>query len=140
MGAFRDAVVKHLQADPDIIGAVTKVYPGMPPKKSTADPTIFPFITVTAQRPQRGDRVFQAIDHEDAVILVKAVDQSASPKRVGDINRLVRAALNDNAALSITGYGLINLMWIEDFEFPPEESDGILYQQEGSFYQVQAGQ
>src|SRR5262249_30427003 len=135
MGAFRDAIVKHLQANAGVMALVTKVFPGLPPKKDAA----YPFITVIAQRAQRGERVFQAIDHEDATVLVKAIDQSTSPKKVGEINRLVRAALNDNAALAIPGYGLINLMWIEDIEYA-EEVDGVIYQHEGSFYLVQARQ
>src|SRR5262249_30490998 len=135
MGAFRDAIVKHLQANAGVMAAATKVFPGLPPEKGA----VYPFITVIAQQPQRGERVFQAVDHEGPTILVKAIDQSTSPKKVGEINRLIRAALNDNAALAIPGYSLINLMWIEDIEYD-EEVDGIIYQHEGSFYLVQARQ
>src|SRR5262245_50824662 len=135
MGVFRDAIVKHLQANAGVMATATKVFPGIPPKKDA----VYPFITVIAQQPQRGERVYQAIDHEDATILVNAIDQSQSPKKAGEINRLVRAALNDNAALAIPGYSLINLMWIEDIEYT-EEVDGVIYQHEGSFYLVQARQ
>lgn len=136
MGRFRDAIVQHLKADGTVTAAATGgIFPGLPPE---ATPT-FPFITVTAQQAQRADRVFQKVDHEDATILVKTIDQSTSPKKAGDINRLVRTALNDNAALVVTGYSLINLMWIEDVEYS-EEVDGVTYQHEGSFYLVQAGQ
>src|SRR5262249_19982514 len=132
MRVFRDAIVKHLQADVQI-APIAKVYPGLPPKKDAQ----FPFITVTAQQGQKAERVFQKIEYEGATILVKAIDQNTSPKRVGQINRLIRASLNDYAPLVIPGYGLINLMWIQDVEYS-EEIDGVIYQYEGGFYLVQA--
>lgn len=132
MSALRDAIVLKLQAASAVTAAATGgVYPGLPPEGST-----FPFISVTTQSAPAALHNFQAIAAEDSIYLVKAIDQSISPKSVKDINALVRAALN-RASISITGYTSLGCLWLQDVEYA-EQQDGITYQHEGGLYSLMA--
>ena len=132
MSALRDAIVTHLQADANILALVnTRVYPGLPPKGVT-----YPLITVMAQRAPVGDWVFQEVALEDATYLVKAIDQSASAKTVGEINAAIRASLN-LATLDITGYTSLGINWLSDVHYD-ELANGLTYQHEGGLYNLMA--
>jgi hypothetical protein len=144
MSALRDAIVLQLQSDSNIASAIAtaradagrdttspSVYPGLPSKG-----TAYPFITVTAQKPPAGNWVFQQVGFEDATYLVKAIDQNTSAKTVGEINALIRTALN-LATLTITGYTSMGITWIGDIQYD-EPDNGIVYQHEGGLYLLMA--
>jgi hypothetical protein len=133
VSALRSAIVQKLQATGAITALATGgVYPGLPPE----DAATFPFISVTAQRAPQAEQVFQEIACEDAIYLVKAIDQSTSPKRVSDLNALIRATL-DRATITITGYSSLGALWLGNVEFD-EEVDGQIYQHEGSLISLMA--
>lgn len=140
MSALRNAIVLHLQADAAVIALATGgIYPGLPPE---ADQT-FPFISVTAQKAPKPERVFrgggtaaQEIAFEDAAYLVKAIDQSTSPADVAAINAAIRTSL-DGAAVSVTGYSLLTVQWMGDVQYD-EHQAGQTYQHEGGIYRIWA--
>lgn len=131
MSATRDAIVQHLQADAaGVMSVAGDVYPGTPPEGAS-----HPLVQVTAQRPPRGNYVFQGLSHEDSVYLVKAVDKNSSPKRAGEINAFIRARL-DNAALSVDGQTTLLVSWVQDVEYSERTEDGTVYQHEGGLYEI----
>lgn len=135
MSALLDSIVLKLQADASVTAAATGgIYPGLPPEGATS----FPFITVTAQSAPRPERTFQNIAFEDATYLVKAIDRNTSPKPVGDLNMLIRASL-DGTAVTVTGYDLITVIWLQDISMV-EEYNGQIYQHEGGLYQIWASE
>ena len=144
MSALRDAIVLHLQNDSNVTDAILAarqaaehdttppaVYPGLPFKGAS-----YPFIVVTAQRAPVGDWAFQQVALEDAVYLVKAIDQNTSAKTVGEINALICASLN-LASLTITGYTSLGINWLSDVQYD-ELDNGIVYQHEGGLYNLMA--
>lgn len=144
MSALRDAIVLHLQNDSNVTGAIATarsdagrdttspaVYPGLPGKG-----VVYPFITVTAQKPPAGNWVFQQVGFEDASYLVKVIDQNTSAKTVGEINALIRASLN-LATLTITGYDSMGITWMGDVQYD-EHDNGVVYQHEGGLYLLMA--
>lgn len=131
MSAVRDAIVLHLQADAaGVMSVATDVYPGTPPEGAS-----HPLVTVDAHQPPRAHRVFQALDHEDSKYLVKGADKSSSPKRVGDLNRKIRARL-DGADISVEGYDTQLVAWVEDVEYDETQPDGSVVRFEGGIYEV----
>ena len=133
MSALRDAIVLHLQADAAVVAAAPGgIYPGLPPKGSPA----YPFISVTAQKADAANWVFQQVGFEDAVYLVKAIDRSTSPGIAGDINALIRASLN-LATLTITGYANMGVLWMQDVSYDELDDSGH-YQHEGGLYSLMA--
>jgi hypothetical protein len=141
MSALRDAIVTALKADaPTVAAATGGIWPGLPPKGAA---TAYPFITVTAQRPPKPERVFRGggtpadgIAFEAATYLVKAVDKNTSPKRASDLNALIRTAL-DGQTITVTGYTLISLLWAGDVSYS-ELDDSTHYQHEGGLYEIWA--
>lgn len=139
MSALRDAIVLHLQADSNVIILATGgIFPGLPTKDVS-----YPFVTVTTQSAPKPERAFRGdgtvaseIVFEGAEYLVKAIDQSTSPKVVSDINTALRVSL-DGAAISMTGYELVNLIFAGEVQYD-ELSNGITYQHEGGIYQIWA--
>lgn len=132
MSALRSAIVQKLQATSAITSVATGgVYPGLPPEGVS-----FPFISVTAQRAPQAEQVFQEIAAEAAIYLVKAIDQSTSPKRVSDLNALIRTTL-DRATITIAGYSSLGALWLGSVEYD-EEFDGQIYQHEGSLISLMA--
>ena len=141
MSALRDAIVAHLKADADVLAAATGgIWPGLPPK----DRPTYPFVTVTAQRGDTPERVFRGgnavadeIAFEKAVLLVKAIDQSTSPKVASDLSALIRTAL-DGADVSITDYTLLTVQWQADLPGYSELDAGAHYQHEGALFEIWA--
>jgi hypothetical protein len=140
MSALRDAIVLHLQADNGVLALATGgIYPGLPPEADQS----YPFITVTAQQAPRPERVFRGgnavadeIVFEEALYLVKAIDQSTSPEIVGDINAAIRTAL-DGAVPTVTGYTAMSVQWMSDVSYD-ESANGQTFQHEGGIYQIWA--
>jgi hypothetical protein len=133
MSALRDAIVQHLQGDSTVTDLATGgIYPGLPPESDQS----FPFVSVTAHRGNRPERVFQGIAFEEEFLLVKAIDRSTSPKVVGEINAAIRASL-DSATPTINGAAALNVMWAGDVCYD-EQENGQQYQHEGGIYQVWA--
>ena len=140
MSALRDAIVQHLQGDPSVADLATGgIHPGFPPEMDadgTLPDSLYPFITVTAQKAPVGEWAFQEVAFEDAVYLVKAIDKSTSGAVVADINAAVRVSLN-LATLTITGYASMGVMWLRDVQY--DEIDGSQqYQHEGGLYSLMA--
>jgi len=151
MSALRDAIVLQLQADSNIASAIAtaradagrdttspSVYPGLPSKG-----TAYPFITVTTQSAPKPERAFRGgstaaseIVFEDAVYLVKAIDQNTSAKTVGEINAAIRVSL-DGTAITVSGYDLINCIFNGEVQYD-EQDNGVVYQHEGGIYQIWA--
>lgn len=141
MSALRDAIIATLQADaPTVAAATGGIWPGLPPKGAA---TSYPFITVTAQKAPKPERVFRGsgtpadgIALEMATYLVKAVDKSSSPKRASDINALIRTAL-DGQAITVTGYTSLGLIWIGGVDYS-ELEDSTHFQHQGGLYELWA--
>lgn len=140
MSALRDAIIAALKDDAEIAELATGgIWPGLPPKGAAS----YPFITVTAQRAPKPERVFRGnstpadgIAFEAATYLVKVVDKSTSPKRASDLNALIRTAL-DGQTITVTGYTLISLLWAGDVSYS-ELEDSTHYQHEGGLYEIWA--
>lgn len=129
MSLVRNAILAQLQADTGVGGVNTltggRIYPDVAPEGAG-----FPLVLVSIRRGETPSRVYQGIAYEETRVLVKAVARDLSPKNAAVINRRVRAVL-ENAALTITGYTLLNCEWAGNIPGYAETEDGIIYRHEG---------
>jgi hypothetical protein len=131
MSAVRDAICKHLKADPTVSAIAKGVHPKLAPESSK-----FPLVVVSAQQPPTAIRTFQTVLAEQSIFLVKAIDQSISPKRASDLAAAIRTSL-DQANLVIDGQNNLGIIWIQDVDLV-EEYNGQTYQHEGGLYEIYA--
>ena len=131
MSALLNAIVQHLQADAAVMAVADDVYPKLPPEGAE-----YPLITVMAQSAPAAERTFGRVAFEDAVYLVKAIDQDSSPKTAHDLNALIRTSL-DRATITISGYTSLGISWERDIDYT-EEFNGQTYQHEGGLYRLMA--
>lgn len=133
MSAVRDALCLLLQADAaGVMSLASDVYPKAAPESAT-----HPFVIVSAQSPPRPVYALGGGSPmiESSVYLVKAVDENLSPARAANLNKLIKARLQ-NAALTVVDYNLLYLRWVSDVDYA-EQRKGKTYQHEGSLWRVE---
>src|SRR5215207_6981050 len=111
----------------------TEVYPKAAPKSSAAHP----FVVVRALSPPRGRYAFQALAGEESRYVVTAVTEGVSAATASDMKRRIRARLH-NAPLTVTGYTVGLVSWVEDVEFTEYGEDGKQFQHEGCIFEIWA--
>jgi hypothetical protein len=138
MSLVRNAVLAHLQADAGAGGVNTltggRIYPDLAPEGAS-----FPLVVVSVRRGATPERVYQGIAYEETRILVKAIAKELTPKNAAAINRRARTRLED-AALTITGYTLLNCEWAGEMPGYPEVVDGQAYRHEGQEFIIWASE
>lgn len=135
MSVLQSALVLHLQADAAITAHVgQRVYPARIPPKKAAYPLLLVY-ALTGPTPERA--YGPEIAFEEAVYLVKVIDEDTSPKTASEILAAVRASLDD-AALTIAGYTCQACLWQGDLPAYDTFEDGRYYQHHGGQYYLMA--
>jgi hypothetical protein len=134
--SVRAAICEHLRADTgagQLMELATEVYPKAAPKSSA----VHPFVVVRALRAPRGLYAFQGLAGEESRYVVTAVTEGVSSATASDMKLRIRTRLH-NAPLTVSGYTVGLVSWMEDVEFTETDDDGKQYQHEGCIFEIWA--